>query len=449
MTSRREFLRAGVTGAVLCGGCLRLDQDDDASQPTATTASSTSTTTDAETETATETTTETESEPQCAEERQVPADAAGSWTQFQGDPANTGYRPGESVSESLACPAWEFRGEGQPASPVAADDVVVYPGTFETRSLIALDRRTGEVRWRSDETVGEEMYPAGAESAVVDGTLYTYLYDSAGTHQEQVVAIDVATGEESWRTDFESSDTEERLSGGVTVADGCVYAASQRRLRALSTADGSQRWSATTDWGVFHSSPPAVADGTVVVSVDDADSDGMGGGAMAFDADTGAHRWTADLGRVESAPTVADGSAYLARSDGPNTLCAVDLGSGDVRWEFETLNGTHASPAVADGSVYFGDGDGNLYAVDAADGTGEWTFEAGVRMTQAGQVVAGDTVLAGAIDVGGSPGLYAVDAATGEPRWKFETTYDVYAAPAVADGVVFLPTQIGSLYALV
>lgn len=45
---------------------------------------------------------------------------------------------------------------------------------------------------------------------------------------------------------------------------------SQRRLRALSAADGTEQWSATTDWGVFHSSPPAVADGTVVVSVDDA-----------------------------------------------------------------------------------------------------------------------------------------------------------------------------------
>lgn len=110
-----------------------------------------------------------------------------------------------------------FRGEGSAASPTVADDVVVYPGSIETRSLIALDRRSGEVRWRSDETLGEDLLPPGGESAIVDGTLYTLLHDSARTRQPQVVAVDLATGTESWRTDFESTDAAERLNRGITV----------------------------------------------------------------------------------------------------------------------------------------------------------------------------------------------------------------------------------------
>ncbi|MGW7609930.1 outer membrane protein assembly factor BamB family protein [Streptomyces sp. NPDC054766] len=59
-------------------------------------------------------------------------------------------------------------------------------------------------------------------------------------------------------------------------------------------------------------------------------------------------------------------------------------------------------------------------------------------------VVAGQIVYIGATD----HHLYAVNADTGVSRWRFDTGAPVYSSPAVADGVAFVSTENGYLYAV-
>jgi len=50
---------------------------------------------------------------------------------------------------------------------------------------------------------------------------------------------------------------------------------------------------------------------------------------------------------------------------------------GDLYWKFKTSEVVHASPALADGVLFFGSWDSYFYAVDAATGKEKWRFHAG------------------------------------------------------------------------
>jgi len=62
-------------------------------------------------------------------------------------------------------------------------------------------------------------------------------------------------------------------------------------------------------------------------------------------------------------------------------LYALDLKSGELQWKFKTegnqyfpLGEIQSSPAVANGTVFFGSRDGCLYAVDAETGKLRWHY---------------------------------------------------------------------------
>ena len=51
---------------------------------------------------------------------------------------------------------------------------------------------------------------------------------------------------------------------------------------------------------------------------------------------------------------------------------------GVKRWEFETEDEVHSSPAIgSDGTVYVGSRDNKLYAINGKTGVKLWEFETG------------------------------------------------------------------------
>ena len=104
-----------------------------------------------------------------------------------------------------------------------------------------------------------------------------------------------------------------------------------------------------------------------------------------------------------------------------------------------------SAPAVVDGTVYVG-GEGFLYALDAAMGDGRWRFET-VRSAHSSVVVNG-VVYVGVGDFETPGHIYAVDAVTGEERWRFETGGEVWSSPAVVDGVLYVGSADGYVYAI-
>jgi eukaryotic-like serine/threonine-protein kinase len=74
---------------------------------------------------------------------------------------------------------------------------------------------------------------------------------------------------------------------------------------------------------------------------------------------------------VISTPAVIDGTAYFGSND--HYFYAVNLADDAQRWRFKTGGRVTLSPAVYGGRVYFGSYDGNIYAIDAKSGEQRWT----------------------------------------------------------------------------
>lgn len=123
----------------------------------------------------------------------------------------------------------------------------------------------------------------------------------------------------------------------------------------------------------------------------------------------------------------------------PSTVAG--LGS---KWTFATQGDVSATPAVADGAVYFPDWGGYFSKVDAETGKLIWQHSVpdyvGVTgsLSRTSPAVSGDTVY-----IGTQKGarLLAIDTATGDLRWSTTLDDHPYAqltqSPMVYDGVVY------------
>ena len=149
-----------------------------------------------------------------------------------------------------------------------------------------------------------------------------------------------------------------------------------------------------------------------------------------------------------SSPAVVDGTVYFGSGDGH--LYALNAPNGELRWRFKTGDVVHASPAVVNGLVYFGSWDSLFYAVDAKTGKERWRFQGGEDPQLHNQVgfQSSPAVVDGVVYTGCRDAqTYALDAATGTLKWKFDNQMSwVITSPAVADGKVYFGTSDSSLY---
>jgi outer membrane protein assembly factor BamB len=274
-----------------------------------------------------------------------------------------------------------------------------------------------------------------------------------------------------------------------TVANGIVYIGSQdANLYAFDAAGNtncsgtpktcSPLWTALTDGRIYSSA--AFSNGVVYVG-------SQGGNLYAFDAagntncsgtpKTCAPLWTDQTGSVSSSPAVANGIVYVG--DFFSTVYGFDAAgktncSGTPKvcgplWTngVNSSLGIVSSPAVAGGIVYVGDecnfaypphpfdctNTPHFYAFNAATGALRWS-----GITTSAPVTSSPGVANGVVFVGSGDGnLYAFDAAGNAdcsgtpasclPLWTGGTGSGVDSSPAIANGMVYVGSGDGKLYA--
>lgn len=174
--------------------------------------------------------------------------------------------------------------------------------------------------------------------------------------------------------------------------------------------------------------------------------------------------WRYDGGTptMNTSPVVADGTVYVAGSGDPGHIHALDVETGEQRWEFTPSGYVSSALALADGVLYFGTWGARIYALEAETGDVRWERAVGHRFGASSPTVVDGTVYVGTIgdgpltvetgtdvDVEG-PALLAVDAATGDIEWQrrgFDERANIKSSPAVADGIAYLGVE-NTLYAL-
>lgn len=447
---RRQLLVYGTIGTGLLAGCLA-DSSDRREQPA-------NTTTDSDSPSDTEATTEdespadetnTSSRDQWCETTATPSNTTGEWTHVGFDAANTSATPTASLPTEAPCLRWEYQGSGQTAPVTVTTDLVVFPGTSSGSSVTAFDRLTGESQWSVDNTIVDDVSHSRDAAAISGDTVFFEAYESSRTNQYYLFAVDRDTGEERWRfPDLETADDQpdpERLVPGVTVVDGRVFVQSGRATYAVDADTGERLWR-----GGEGGSTPTVGAGLVFGRGRTAErtSEGSRSGLLyALDVASGEEAWSLEQGPDIRQPTYADGRLFVPLVDSDTTMTALDAATGSVEWTYES-SATAVAQAVADGTVYCATDDAGLIALDAATGERDWTFNPAYTLGQSAPVVTDELVIHPGNDTGASDHVvFAVDRDSGDQQWRRQFADPIFRSPTVADDELWVVTQAGSLLA--
>ena len=261
-----------------------------------------------------------------------------------------------------------------------------------------------------------------------------------GSGDGNVYALKATTGKKLWS--FKTGDV---VHASPAIDNGMLFVGSwDSYFYALDALSGSVKWRFKTgvDPDIHNQvgiqSSAAIMDGTVFFGCRDSH-------LYALDEQTGAKKWSIDMhgSWVVGSPAVRDGMVYFATSDS-GLFYAAKSGDGSVIFS-EGFRGwpTFSSPAIAGGMLYLGSWRGMLTAIDLAKQKKAWSFQ-----TDASKRFGPDLTKAD-----GTPN-YAVayasdfydDMLTGFARMM--TVGAFLSSPVIYDGVIFVGSTDGNVYAL-
>lgn len=346
---------------------------------------------------------------------------------------------------------WKFTTDGLVTASPAIEGGTVYVNSADGR-LYALDLASGAVKWRFA-TRGERRFTAPgihgispraemmpdpfdmftSSPVVADGRVYF------GSGDGNIYAVDAASGRLSW-----SFQTGNVVHATPAVVDGVVYVGSwDRNLYALDATTGARRWVFETgqDTVIYNQvgivSSAAVANGTVYFGARD-------GHFYAVDAASGVLRWKHDnhMGWVIASPAVLGNTVYFPTSDGTR-FKALDASTGSVRFDIGNKAVSFSSPAIAAGTVYYGTSDGVLHAIDATTGRVVAEFQTDGHKANARKYTDAEGKMSGAL-------LYPDRTLDGIfiGLDRMFSMGSIISSPVVRNGVVYVGSADGALYAL-
>lgn len=142
--------------------------------------------------------------------------------------------------------------------------------------------------------------------------------------------------------------------------------------------------------------------------------------------------WTFKVpkGAFESTAAIVDGVVYIGDLDGK--VYALDLKSGEKKWEYKVDSGFSASPAVRDGLIFIGDYDGTFYCLDN-QGKLKWKHATEAEINSSANFYK-ENVLFGSQDAT----LYCLNMKTGEVAWSYQIMDQIRCTPTVVEDRCFV-----------
>jgi outer membrane protein assembly factor BamB len=168
---------------------------------------------------------------------------------------------------------------------------------------------------------------------------------------------------------------------------------------------------------------------------------GSGDGTLyAVDVRTGEKLWsTGGFSQLENSGAVSGDTLVAGGYDG--RVRGLDRHTGEVLWSFDTVNFVQASPLIVDDRVYVAT-DHALYALELLTGKLRWQIPTGNEGAYMGPPAYED----GIIYTTGGKSLLAVDSTNGKELWRTQHS-DMFTAPAVANGLIYVGNFDGYFYA--
>jgi outer membrane protein assembly factor BamB len=248
------------------------------------------------------------------------------------------------TSAGSATPQWGFA-----ASPCVIGDQVFVQAGAPGDDLLALDARTGEVRWKARwDGRGRSGY-CSAHPAQLDGVEQILV-----THGGGIASYDLATGDELWRHELEFPNR--IIQPGVLDANHVVLPSGESvGTRLLEVTREGSAWKVEPRWDAEDLEPnfsDMVAQGGHLYGFDR-------NIFVCFDATTGEERWKGGRygsGQVVSLP--AQGLLFVISEKGEAVLLRANPDRLEELGRFRALDGkTWNHPVIAHGRLYVRNGE--------------------------------------------------------------------------------------------
>ena len=376
-----------------------------------------------------------------------------SYTTYQGNNQRTGVYNTEPVINEPSI-KWQFNTEAIPikhrdwapqslnrgieANP-AISDGVVYFGANDSY-FRAVDAKTGKLKWKFLTAFKNRMFDGIISSPLIyKNTVY---FSGASKY---FYALDKNTGKEKWKykTDLTCSTP--------ILEDGIIYFNS-KYLYAINAKTGKLKWKTKWDYPAFreggdyeysNTNIPAIAYGLIYAGDNFTKM-------YAFEIKTGKKVWTYDTKQDESfqdltSPVIYKKLVYFGGGQGG--LYAVDALKGSLKWKVTHTGVTHEirkPPAIDNDTVYYADL--KLTAYNAKSGKKKWKSKYSHEYTAPS--IAGNYIYFHPFTSMENK-LFALNKETGKKVWEIELKNGVlFTSPVVHNGVIYIGTEVGVLYAL-
>lgn len=248
-------------------------------------------------------------------------------------------------------PEHEYQGEGSyhgyAASTPISDGERLY--VFFGKSGVYCFDLDGKELWHTKVGQGTHRWGSGA-SPILHGKL---LIVNASVESDSIVALDTRTGEERWRADNIRQAWNTPMVVNGTRGQTELVVSTNNRLLALHPETGKRLWN--TDGVHRYVCPSVVAHKDIVYSI--------GGGSTSLAVRLGGRGdvtrthvvWREGKGSNVSSPVYHEGHLYWAKATGGVVMCK-NAATGETVFEKRLMPSPRliwSSPVLADGKLYF------------------------------------------------------------------------------------------------
>lgn len=299
----------------------------------------------------------------------LPGAAPATWPMYQ-------YRPDHNaVLDGGGAYQWSRNVGAKNNGGLAVVGNTLYVETFAP-SVLALDRRSGTVLWRTPMPNKVMTTPIVVDGLVIvgtgkDNTLYKtsdkLVWGVPGG--DEVAALNAKTGHVVWTYHTVGEDMPSPALAAIGTRKAIVFANGDNHVRALDVRTGKLLWS-TPLAGVSTMASAAAQGGVVYVLAGTSADMHIPDHVYAVRASDGHILWKAPYGNADGSPVVADG--VVAVEDGPNLggppdrnamndVFALDAQTGRLLWTKGSARGyftlvssnEQAIAGLIDGGVLF------------------------------------------------------------------------------------------------
>ncbi len=314
----------------------------------------------------------------------------------------------------------------------AVDDARVYAGAADGE-IRAFEAASGRSVWRTKTRLELSAGPGVGAGLVV-----------LGTSDGQVIAVDAASGAKRWQV----RTTGEVLAAPAVSVQAVIVRTVDGRVHGLALDNGRELWSNEQPiprLTLRGTSSPALAGDTVVCGFDNGKvaAYSVANGDVLWDTGVSPPHGKTELERmvdIDGEIAVSGHDVFVAGFQGRVAMLALD--SGQVWWSRELSS--YRGLTLDGETLYVTGADSSVQALRRRDGTPQWQQQGMLRRGMTAPVVDGDWIVVA--DFEGF--LHWLDKSNGALLGRARAAKGrITNAPVAANGIVFVQTDAGRLFA--